>query len=593
MSALTNSGPNESLFQPLFNTNYSASDVLEIEEIRTIIHAHEQELALVDDEITRQESILNELKCRRDLLSRSINNHRILLSPIRRLFPELLAEIFIHCLPSNHLPTRSSAEAPLLLLRICKRWRDIALKTPRLWCGIHIHVPNHPLSNPIMTRRVEGIKQWLERSGSELPISISIYCPRRLRHFVNLSEEAITGRNMPPGIATFVHDLADTYSRRWKSLEVMLPLDAMSIITSLRTRDIPILQHLSVAHSSFHSFDTNTLFNFIARIPSLHTLRLNHDFVLEKLPDFVKSLSSTNTLSSLTELSLKPTLPACMPTNKALDILTQTPNLRSCTMHLLVPSSMLLLETRSYHVVLPHLHTLDLFLGHDFHEAMSGSLLLPIFRQLSLPSLESLYLHAPNIIVKETYIPFLDFLTDRMKHLLLEIQMTAKAWIECLRRVPNLVSLEGKCCESDYVPMKVHTNKWEGVLRLLGLWGETVVGDGCCEIETALGGRGDGDGDGQGKAKLNSIAAQFIAYEKLTEEDWDLISQLREGGTDVYLRLPPNPQPIDSPWYRIPKTSLLDGREIMWDWQDEHSLDYEGWTCVYSTGKELVTRVGT
>jgi hypothetical protein len=628
ISIPTNTGKSESPFEPFFGTNYFASDALEVKEISSIIHAHEQELALLEDEITRQESILQDLNLQRDQISLSVRNHRLLLSNTCRLAPELLAEIFIHCLPSNHLPTRSSSEAPLVLLSVCKRWREIAIKTPRLWCGLHVHMPNYPLRNSIMERRVEGVKQWLERSGGDLPLSLSIYCPRRLRHFVNLGEEVITGRNIPPGLATFVHELVEKYSRRWKSLEVMLPLDAMSFITSLQPQDMPILQHFSVSHSSFHSFDTDALFEFITRIPSLRTLSLNHDFVLERL--HVPSISLTNTLNNLTELYLKPTLPTCMPANKALDILSQTPNLRSCTMHVLVPASMVLLETRQQPIILSSLHTLDLSLGHDLHEAMTGSLLLPVFRQLSLPNLETLNIHAPNIIVQETYIPFLDYLTERIRNLLFEIQMTAKAWIECLRRVPRLVSLAGKCCESDYVPIKVHTNKWEQVLKLLGSGSgnlsETAEGEIlepveilCPELKVinisltqdfgvrqlldlaiarqrmpqrGYAGNRDRDRDRNSNLKLNAIAAQFAAYEKLTKEDWDLTSQLREGGTNLFLRIPPNPLAIDTPWYRIPKTSLLDGREIMWDWPDEHSLDFEGWRCVYSTEKEFVNRVG-
>lgn len=70
---------------------------------------------------------------------RSIQNtvyrHRPLLSPLRRLPPELISEIFVHCLPPFlHLSPKSEVfRAPLILAGVCQSWRRIALSTPALW----------------------------------------------------------------------------------------------------------------------------------------------------------------------------------------------------------------------------------------------------------------------------------------------------------------------------------------------------------------------------------------------------------------------------------------------------------------------------
>jgi hypothetical protein len=51
---------------------------------------------------------------------------------------EVTSEIFLHCLPdAPSVP--SSITAPLLLLKICRRWRDIALKTPALWASFAVY----------------------------------------------------------------------------------------------------------------------------------------------------------------------------------------------------------------------------------------------------------------------------------------------------------------------------------------------------------------------------------------------------------------------------------------------------------------------
>ncbi|KAJ7233766.1 hypothetical protein C8J57DRAFT_1090310, partial [Mycena rebaudengoi] len=67
-----------------------------------------------------------------------------LLDPITQLPFEISSEIFILCLPdSGPAGDRrpNPAAAPLLLLRICTAWADIARSTPVLWDTIHVHFP--------------------------------------------------------------------------------------------------------------------------------------------------------------------------------------------------------------------------------------------------------------------------------------------------------------------------------------------------------------------------------------------------------------------------------------------------------------------
>ncbi|KAJ7192344.1 hypothetical protein GGX14DRAFT_300193, partial [Mycena pura] len=47
---------------------------------------------------------------------------------------EITARIFVECLPAgNHCKGLSSRHAPLLLMRVCRRWRDIAVSSCELW----------------------------------------------------------------------------------------------------------------------------------------------------------------------------------------------------------------------------------------------------------------------------------------------------------------------------------------------------------------------------------------------------------------------------------------------------------------------------
>ncbi|KAG1737075.1 uncharacterized protein EDB91DRAFT_488371 [Suillus paluster] len=59
-----------------------------------------------------------------------INLHGDFVPPISHLPAEILRHIFILCLPqtSHFLP--KSNHAPMLLTRVCRRWRDIATDMP-------------------------------------------------------------------------------------------------------------------------------------------------------------------------------------------------------------------------------------------------------------------------------------------------------------------------------------------------------------------------------------------------------------------------------------------------------------------------------
>ncbi|KAJ7029406.1 hypothetical protein C8F04DRAFT_875506, partial [Mycena alexandri] len=51
--------------------------------------------------------------------------------PILTIPLEILAEIFVHCLPERTTP--DPKHAPQLLCQICRQFREVAMSTPRLW----------------------------------------------------------------------------------------------------------------------------------------------------------------------------------------------------------------------------------------------------------------------------------------------------------------------------------------------------------------------------------------------------------------------------------------------------------------------------
>ncbi|TDL18990.1 hypothetical protein BD410DRAFT_683604, partial [Rickenella mellea] len=103
-----------------------------------------------EQELTYLNDISAPLLAERDILNDEILAHRALLTPARGLIPELVREIFTHSV--NYIPPGevqeniylyrfakpSVNEAPLVLGRICRCWRQIALSTQSLWSTISI-----------------------------------------------------------------------------------------------------------------------------------------------------------------------------------------------------------------------------------------------------------------------------------------------------------------------------------------------------------------------------------------------------------------------------------------------------------------------
>ncbi|KAJ6530859.1 hypothetical protein DFH09DRAFT_994426, partial [Mycena vulgaris] len=85
---------------------------------------------------------MEQLEDERASLSRYHTQHKAILSPIRRIPSEILAEIFSWTLPSVlHVRRRRAlnvADSPWVLTHTSGRWRAVALSTPLLWSLVAI-----------------------------------------------------------------------------------------------------------------------------------------------------------------------------------------------------------------------------------------------------------------------------------------------------------------------------------------------------------------------------------------------------------------------------------------------------------------------
>ncbi|KAG2035628.1 hypothetical protein BDR03DRAFT_1092986 [Suillus americanus] len=123
------------------------------------------------------QAVRNSVVCRRRQLievkadvGQSNTLHGSFSSPIWRLPTEILSQIFLYCLPEDEHCMYASRQAPLLLTRICRRWREVAVSLPRLWCRLQLEV-----CHKAWQERAFGYDSWLKRSGGG-PLSLRLKC---------------------------------------------------------------------------------------------------------------------------------------------------------------------------------------------------------------------------------------------------------------------------------------------------------------------------------------------------------------------------------------------------------------------------------
>ncbi|KAJ7330534.1 hypothetical protein DFH08DRAFT_314625 [Mycena albidolilacea] len=122
----------------LLNTNEPPDDS-EVTLIHSVVSDVEEHLARLDDEIAKIQETLNQLERKRSSLSIYRARNKAILSPLRRMPPEVLGEIFSRTLPSITEMWREQAcqeymaNNPWVLSHTCSQWRGISLSTPQLW----------------------------------------------------------------------------------------------------------------------------------------------------------------------------------------------------------------------------------------------------------------------------------------------------------------------------------------------------------------------------------------------------------------------------------------------------------------------------
>ncbi|KAG1884830.1 uncharacterized protein F5891DRAFT_1158217 [Suillus fuscotomentosus] len=171
-----------------------------------------------------------------------MNLHEELVFDLCRLPTEVLCYIFIHCLPQIEYTSPNSKTPPMLLTRICRRWRDVATDMPSLWYRLSMDIDHADSMN--WRQVVFGYDLWLKRTQGR-PLSLEIMC--------NEND------------TTDLRNILQPYISQIFSLNVTFD---MAVAPEILLNDLPALQELDVA-MRFH----DALSSILTSISRLFTLR--------------------------------------------------------------------------------------------------------------------------------------------------------------------------------------------------------------------------------------------------------------------------------------------------------------------------------
>jgi hypothetical protein len=124
---------------------------------------------------------MESLRQRRNVLSSQARTCTGILPPIRRLAPEIIEDIFLHCLPPRRSRTPSRLKAPILPCQICSSWRRIALGLSELWEVLALCVTRDNIDEDGRTtgeNSLSAAQEWFSRTCPDT--SLEYFCQVQL-----------------------------------------------------------------------------------------------------------------------------------------------------------------------------------------------------------------------------------------------------------------------------------------------------------------------------------------------------------------------------------------------------------------------------
>lgn len=194
--------------------------VADSRRVQDVISEAKHHLSSLQQAIGRVQGMLQELKESKNQLAAYIKAHEAVIAPIRRIPDDILIEIFMLCLPSAYEALPDPMKAPLLLTRVCQRWRAVVCAAPMLWSTIYLMVESYSVEEAI-----KATKFWMS-SSAQCPLNITL-------------------RSHDLGPCHSVLELLLPHAHRWRKASFQIPSQLLYMFNSIRDK-LPSLEYLNL-----------------------------------------------------------------------------------------------------------------------------------------------------------------------------------------------------------------------------------------------------------------------------------------------------------------------------------------------------------
>ncbi|KAJ7609346.1 hypothetical protein DFH06DRAFT_1376373 [Mycena polygramma] len=233
----------------------------EVALVQSAISEADERLIFLGNEIAQLRDRLQLLEEEQGSVSRFRAQNFAVLSPLRRMPLEVLAEILSWTLPSPRKPSRRRTlritESPWVLTHVSCHWRLAAIATPSLWSLVAVtYLPN---TDPWTWNPLPMVETQISRAGHNLKI-----------HFHGC--ETTDSR---PQLEVF--QCLAKHASRWEELSLTVTSAHFPLLASLRGR-MPLLRRLWFQWDTRESQASTDSVDCFESAPSLVDVGVNNEF---------------------------------------------------------------------------------------------------------------------------------------------------------------------------------------------------------------------------------------------------------------------------------------------------------------------------
>lgn len=402
-------------FRYLMESNIVPSE-LETRQMKDLLLEEDAHLSDLNAQMVQLQASLQALAIQRSQRCARIRSYKAAISGVRRLPPEIVAEIFLRCCPESPILPLRPTDSHMVVTQICSGWRKVAIGFPELWHKLSL--VGRADEQATQSKALACAKGWIGRAGP-LPLEV---------HIANF-----TG-------PTLIDDIIRPHANRFREIAISdLPLSPFLAIPS---NSFSLLESLTLSAHPHGSEDT-AKYLLDATLDSAPKL---HDFTLQ---GYVFNPATIRLpWAQLTRLQI---LDTPVTPNTCLAVLEMCTSLVSCRFEIITSVDAITFNPSS--LLLPHLSTLNLVEAEPqwiAHSTTARHSVTAVIDCLDLPALKDLTL---PLHTSEACDAFID-LASRSKFSLEKLTISpASVWFsevleqtsslsDVLEQTPSLLSFD-------------------------------------------------------------------------------------------------------------------------------------------------------